>query len=71
MDVYLWRISHDMFGVCLLVGQLDPFFVLLHSCVYSLNPSDLRFSSLAVVTVLVRALALLGLGTTNSDYLPQ
>jgi hypothetical protein len=54
VDVCLPRIPLDLDGVCLRWILLDPVFVCLRSCVFRLDPSDLRFSSSSTVVVLVR-----------------
>ena len=50
----LQRIPRDSVGVCLRWILVDPFFVRPCSCVYRLDPSDLRFSSSTAIVVLVR-----------------
>ena len=54
MKVCLQWILRDSVGVCLRWIHVDLVFVRLCSCVYILDPSDLRFSSTATDVVLVR-----------------
>ena len=54
VEVCLRRISRDLVGGCLWWIRSDPVFVRLCSCVFRLDPSDLKFSSSAAVAVLGR-----------------
>ena len=52
-EVRLRRISRDSVGICLRWISLDPVFLCLCFCVYGLDPCDIRFSTSAVVAVLM------------------